>query len=86
MDFPEFLRLERKRAGLSLRALADLAGVHANTVHGWERGKVSPNINSASWVLQALGVTYTIGSQTDGQTSAEAGECCAAHDCEPCKS
>ena len=85
-DFPDFLRAEREKQGISLRGLARLSGVHPNTILGWEHGKVSPNLQSASWVLQALGVTYTIGSQADGQTCAEAGECCAAHDCEPCES
>lgn len=33
---------ERKRMNLSVEKLADLVGVHPNTVRGWERGEHEP--------------------------------------------
>lgn len=36
------LREERERAGISIEKLADVIGVHPNTVRGWERGNYEP--------------------------------------------
>jgi transcriptional regulator with XRE-family HTH domain len=53
----------RAEQGLTLRRLADMAGVSYVALHLWEQGKKIPTIESADKVLKALGVTVTIGKE-----------------------
>ncbi len=50
-------RLER---GLSREELADLAGVHPNTIGGVERGDHDVNSGTKCWILAALGARSVI--------------------------
>lgn len=36
------IRTERLKAGMSIQQLADVIGVHPNTIRGWERGDYEP--------------------------------------------
>lgn len=36
------VEVERRAAGLTVEQVADLVGVHPNTVRGWERGDYEP--------------------------------------------
>lgn len=39
---PRNIRKERRAAELTIEQVADLVGVHPNTVRGWERGEYEP--------------------------------------------
>jgi len=49
------LRNARLERGLSLQKLADLAGVHKNTIYMLERDEVTPTIQIAYAVADQLG-------------------------------
>lgn len=63
MTFGEWLRERRTERGISRAKLARLAGVHSNTIRGWECYGHTPNIQVAEWVCTALGVQYVIGGE-----------------------
>ena len=58
-DIGPRLRALRKRRGLSLRALAALCGLSANTISLVERGKTSPSVATLHRLVTALGVSMT---------------------------
>jgi transcriptional regulator with XRE-family HTH domain len=58
-DIGPRLRALRKRRGLSLRALAKLCGLSANTISLVERGKTSPSVATLHRLVTALGVSMT---------------------------
>lgn len=39
---PRNIRKERRAAELTIEQVADLVGVHPNTVRGWEKGEYEP--------------------------------------------
>ena len=51
------LKEHRKLAGLSQQQLADLAGVHANTIRFCETGKVIPTLTIADKIASSMGFT-----------------------------
>lgn len=51
------LRCIRERRGLTLQQIEDLTGISFNTISRYERGIISPNVDTASKIAQALGVT-----------------------------
>ncbi len=51
------LRLLREKRGLSVRALADLAGIGFSTVHRIETGKKKPRLETLEKLAKALGVS-----------------------------
>ncbi len=53
------LRAAREARGLSLRALADAAGVSHSHVGGIERGETTPTIETAARIGQVLGLPPT---------------------------
>jgi transcriptional regulator with XRE-family HTH domain len=53
------LRALRRRRGLSLRALAELCGLSANTISLVERGKTSPSVATLHRLATGLGVSMT---------------------------
>src|SRR2546423_14007165 len=53
---PAAFRAARLRAGRSVADLADLAGLSASTLGGWERGVVQPTVRSLRGAAAALGV------------------------------
>ena len=58
-DIGPRLRALRKRRRLSLRALAGLCGLSANTISLVERGKTSPSVATLHRLATALGVSMT---------------------------
>jgi len=56
-DIGPSLRALRKQRGLSLRALAALCGLSANTISLVERGKTSPSVATLHRLATALGVS-----------------------------
>lgn len=51
------LRCIRERRGLTLQQIEDLTGISFNTISRYERGIISPKVDTASKIAQALGVT-----------------------------
>lgn len=58
-DIGARLRALRKQRGVSLRALAELCGLSANTISLVERGKTSPSVATLHRLATALGVSMT---------------------------
>ena len=54
--FAARLAAARTRAGLSVAALADRAGLHRDTLHKLERGDRQPSLAVAQALARALGV------------------------------
>jgi transcriptional regulator with XRE-family HTH domain len=52
----EIVRTVRKESGLSVRALADAAGVASSTVHRIERGDISPTVETLDRIAAAAGM------------------------------
>ena len=63
MDFGAILKEERINKGLSIRELAEKAGVTERAVYYWECGEKNMSIERADKVFKALGVSITIGSK-----------------------
>ena len=55
MDPQTLLREARRRAGLSLRQLAESAGTSHSTLAAYESGRKSPNVATLDRVLHAAG-------------------------------
>lgn len=51
-------RMARIQHGLSIRGLADKAGVNPTTIHKLEKGLSSPHPNTAYKICDALGVKF----------------------------
>lgn len=61
----ELVRTIRAEAGLSVRALADAAGVAASTVHRIERGELQPTVELLNQVVQAAGSRLRVDADPD---------------------
>ena len=62
MDAPaDLLHSARTRAGLSVRALAALAGISPNTVMDIEKGRTDPGLGTLTRLLDAAGYELTGG-------------------------
>lgn len=59
----QILRDARWSAGLSQRALGDLASTSAAAVNRYERGLVEPGFSTFSRLLDACGVTLTLATR-----------------------
>jgi len=66
----ERIRIARKRRGLTLRELAERAGVAPNTLLALERGRPSPSIGLLATVLWLLGLDSGFASVADPDTDA----------------
>ena len=62
IDFGGIVRFHRKRAGLSQKDLADLAGVGKTVIFDIEKGKQSIRWNTIQAILQALNITIELKS------------------------
>lgn len=60
MTIREQIIAHRKRLGWSQEMLADLAGVHAQTVFKIEAGHVSPTASTLEKLAKALGVPLEV--------------------------
>ena len=56
MDFSERLKAHRADRGLSLEAVARMAGVSKQSVHGWEHG-APPRLDRAHKIIEGFGLT-----------------------------
>lgn len=67
MEIGKIIEKERKKQHLSKYKLAKMAGVTETAIRYWESGERTMNISSADKVLKALGVTVTIGKETEDE-------------------
>ena len=51
-------RVIRKRLKLSQKQVADMIGVHKNTISNWESGKIIPPKGKRKEIEQAYGVPF----------------------------
>ena len=51
------LRICRVQHGMTMRDLAELSGVHVNTIMRYEQGLVSPSVETARKICKALDAT-----------------------------
>ncbi|HEX6418050.1 MAG TPA: helix-turn-helix transcriptional regulator [Acidimicrobiales bacterium] len=65
----ELVRFIRRETGLSLRALAQAAGVATSTVHRIERGDLNPTVDVIERIAQAAGMVLHVEPQVDHATS-----------------
>ena len=60
MRADRLIRTARRRAGLSLRELAALAGTSHSTLAAYEQGRKTPNADTLDRILQAAGFTVDV--------------------------
>ena len=63
MDIGHFVRMERRRRGMTQQELADAASVGLNFVYQLEKNKSTVQLECANRVLRALG--YRVGVMRD---------------------
>ena len=64
------VRSVRAEAGLSLRALANAAGLAVSTVHRIERGDIQPTIETLDRIATAAGARLRVEAELDSAVSA----------------
>lgn len=69
MGAPDAVRHARREAGLSLRALADAAGVATSTIHRIERGQLNPTVDVVDRIAQAAGMRISFEPVVDHASS-----------------
>ncbi|WP_250285788.1 MULTISPECIES: helix-turn-helix domain-containing protein [unclassified Frankia] len=69
MVVADLVRGVRADAGLSVRALADAAGVAASTVHRIERGELQPTVDTLRRIIEAAGMRLHIDVHPDYSAS-----------------
>ncbi len=69
MDAAELVRAARTGAGLSVRSLADAAGVAASTVHRIEKAELHPTVDTLRRILETAGVRLRLEPQPDHAVS-----------------
>jgi transcriptional regulator with XRE-family HTH domain len=65
MSPAELVATIRAEAGLSLRALAQAAGVATSTVHRIERGEMEPTVEMLERIAEAAGMRVQLDAQLD---------------------
>jgi transcriptional regulator with XRE-family HTH domain len=62
---------ELESVGLSVEKVADVIGVHPNTIRGWERGDYEPNGRNLVQLSTLFGCTpeYLVGLSDDRNSS-----------------
>ena len=60
MDSSSLTRLARRKAGLTLRALADRAGTSHATLAAYEAGRKSPRVDTLDRILRAAGFSADV--------------------------
>jgi transcriptional regulator with XRE-family HTH domain len=56
----QLIRTARRRAGLTLRELAELAGTSHSTLAAYEQGRKTPNADTLDRILQAAGFAVDV--------------------------
>ena len=62
LELPSIVRLHRKKAGLSQKQLADLAGVGKTAVFDLEKGKESVQMDTVRKILRVLNIRMSFAS------------------------
>jgi transcriptional regulator with XRE-family HTH domain len=65
MSAAQLVRQVRTEAGLTVRALADAAGVAASTVHRIERGGLQPTVETLRQIVAAAGQRLRVEAEPD---------------------
>jgi transcriptional regulator with XRE-family HTH domain len=65
----ELVRAVRAEAGLSVRSLAEAAGVAASTVHRIEQGELQPTVETLTHIVQAAGCHLRVDAHLDHSAS-----------------
>src|SRR5215207_1534503 len=65
MRIANLVRSLRADAGLSVRALADAAGVASSTLHRIEQGELQPTMDTLSRIGEAAGVRLQVAPRVD---------------------
>lgn len=65
----ELVRTVRAEAGLSVRTLAEAAGVAASTVHRIEQDELEPTVATLAQVVEAAGFRLRVDAQVDYSAS-----------------
>ena len=61
--FGEFLRIARKKQGITQQKLADMTGFTTRVISYWETGRHEISLKNADVIAKALGITISIGSK-----------------------
>jgi len=56
---------ERKKKGITQKTLAEVSGISIKNIRGWEQGRNGITLENADKVFKALGVSVTIGKETN---------------------
>jgi transcriptional regulator with XRE-family HTH domain len=78
MPAAEAVRSARESAGLSVRGLAEVAGVSPSTIHRIERGHLAPTVDMLERILAATGLRLELATRPDPQSVAGLGRSIAA--------
>jgi transcriptional regulator with XRE-family HTH domain len=65
----DLLRAVRAETGLSVRALAEAAGVAASTVHRIEQGELQPTVDTLAQIVEAAGSRVLVEARLDHTAS-----------------
>jgi transcriptional regulator with XRE-family HTH domain len=65
----ELVRAVRAETGLSVRTLAEAAGVAASTVHRIEQGELAPTVETLAHVVEAAGFSLRVDAHVDHSAS-----------------
>ena len=57
MHFPNNIRSERVRSGMTAEEVAKEVGVSVNTIRSWERGETEPSVTKAVKLASLYGCT-----------------------------
>ena len=69
MGYGAFLKEQRQKQGLSLRAVAEIAGLSFVTIKSVEDGQNSPTFDTLVGILNALGVPFQDFLKAAGYTA-----------------
>ncbi|QOV19066.1 helix-turn-helix transcriptional regulator [Blautia liquoris] len=64
-ELSEILRRERTNQGLTIKQLAEKAGVTTRAIDYWEAKQKVMSIESADKIFKALGISITIGYEPE---------------------
>jgi len=65
----DMVRAVRSETGLSVRALAEAAGVAASTVHRIEQGEMQPTVDTLAQIVEAAGSRLRVEAHPDHTAS-----------------
>jgi transcriptional regulator with XRE-family HTH domain len=69
MQPADLVRELRERAGLSVRALAEAAGVAGSTIHRIEQGRLRPTVELLDRITEAAGARLQVSAKPDSAVS-----------------